>query len=192
MPSLTRWSSQNALPVADEVAAEAAARLLDPVAPDELDEVGRLIRVELVVRDQAEPHGRRGHALLEVFSVEAEAMVLELDDVVVARDVVRLHHPPSIAFAPVSIRLFAASVAVTVVVVGAVWVSDLSFQRAVLLAPVLVIGLGAVAGLVVFWGRIGWDSLRRSRHPRLIAAGALAFVALLVVLTLLGVNLPHE
>ncbi len=91
-----------------------------------------------------------------------------------------------------SIRLFAASVAVTVVVVGAVWVSDLSFQRAVLLAPVLVIGLGAVAGLVVFWGRIGWDSLRRSRHPRLIAAGALAFVALLVVLTLLGVNLPHE
>jgi len=92
----------------------------------------------------------------------------------------------------VSIRLFAASVAVTVVVVGAVWVSDLSFQRAALLAPVLVIGLGAVAGLVVFWGRIGWDSLRRSRHPRLIAAGALAFVALLVVLTLLGVNLPHE
>jgi hypothetical protein len=57
---------------------------------------------------------------------------------------------------------------------------------------VLVIGLGAVAGLVVFWGRIGWDSLKRSRHPRLIAAGALAFIALLVALTLLGVNLPHE
>jgi hypothetical protein len=130
--------------------------------------------------------------LLEVLSVEAEAMVLELDDVVVARDVVRLHHPPSIAFAPVSIRLFAASVAVTGIVVLAVWISDLSFERAALLAPVLVIGLGAVAGLVVFWGRIGWDSLRRSRHPRLIAAGALAFVALLVVLTLLGVNLPHE
>jgi hypothetical protein len=92
----------------------------------------------------------------------------------------------------VSTRLFAASAAVTVLVVVAVWVSDLSFQRAALLAPVLVIGLGAVAGLVVFWGRIGWDSLRRSRHPRLIAAGALAFVALLVVLTLLGVNLPHE
>ena len=74
----------------------------------------------------------------------------------------------------------------------AVWVSDLSFERAALLAPVLVIGLGAVAGLVVFWGRIGWDSLRRSRHPRLIAVGALAFIALLVALTLLGVNLPHE
>jgi hypothetical protein len=92
----------------------------------------------------------------------------------------------------VSARLFVASAAVTALVVVAVWVSDLSFQRAALLAPVLVIGLGAVAGLVVFWGRIGWDSLRRSSHPRLILAGGLAFIALLVVLTLLGVNLPHE
>jgi hypothetical protein len=92
----------------------------------------------------------------------------------------------------VSIRLFAASVAVTAVVVVAVWFTDLSFQRAALLAPVLVVGLGAVAGLAVFWGRIGWDSLRRSRHPRLIAAGAVALVALLAVLTLLGVDLPHE
>ncbi len=82
--------------------------------------------------------------------------------------------------------------AVTALVVLAVWLTDLSFQRAALLAPVLVIGVGAVAGLVVFWGRTGWDSLRRSRHPALIAAGAAVFVALLVVLTLLGVNLPHE
>jgi hypothetical protein len=92
----------------------------------------------------------------------------------------------------VSTRLLAASVAVTALVVLAVWITDLSFQRAALLAPVLVIGIGAVAGLVVFWGRIGWDSLRRSRHPRLVVAGAAAFLALLVVLTLLGVNLPHE
>ena len=88
--------------------------------------------------------------------------------------------------------MFAASAAVTAIVVIAVWVSDLSFQRAALLAPVLVIGLGAVAGLVVFWGRIGWDSLRRSRHPRVLVAAGLAFIGLLVVLTLLGVNLPHE
>ena len=91
-----------------------------------------------------------------------------------------------------SARLFAASVAVTALVVVAVWVTDLSFQRAVLLAPVLVIGLGALAGLVLFWGRIGWDSLRRSRHPRLWVAGGIAFIALLVVLSLLGVNLPHD
>ena len=91
-----------------------------------------------------------------------------------------------------STRLFAASVAVTALVVVTVWLTDLSFQRAALLAPVLVIGVGALAGLVIFWGRTGWESLSRSRHPRLIVAGGVAFVALLVVLTLLGVNLPHE
>jgi hypothetical protein len=88
--------------------------------------------------------------------------------------------------------LFAVSAAVTALVVLAVWITDLSFERAALLAPVLVIGVAAVAGMVVFWGRVGWDSLRRSRHPRLLVAGGLAFVGLLVVLTLLGVNLPHE
>jgi hypothetical protein len=92
----------------------------------------------------------------------------------------------------VSLKLVAASVAVTVVVLVTVWVSDLTFQRAVLLAPVLVIGLAAVAGLVVFWGRVGLDSLRRARHPRLILAAAFAFVLLLVGLTLLGIELPRE
>jgi hypothetical protein len=92
----------------------------------------------------------------------------------------------------VSARLATASVAVTALVLVTVWVTDLSFERAVLLAPVLVIGLAAVAGLAVFWGRIGWDSLRSSRHPRLLVAGAVASVLLLVVLTLLGVKLPRE
>jgi hypothetical protein len=92
----------------------------------------------------------------------------------------------------VSIRLVIASVFVTVLVVVAVWVTDLSFQRAALLAPVLVIGVGALAGLIVFWGRIGWDSIRRSRHPRLIVLAAVGFLALLTLLTVLGVNLPHE
>ena len=91
-----------------------------------------------------------------------------------------------------STRYLLASAAVTAIVVITVWVTDLSFQRAILLAPVLVIGLGAVAGLVVFWGRVGWDSLRKSRHPRLLVGGSLAFVALIVVLTILGVKLPHE
>ena len=80
-----------------------------------------------------------------------------------------------------STRLAAASGAVTALVLVAVWVSDLSFGRAILLAPVLVIGVAAVAGLVVFWG-----------HPRLVIAATLAFVLLLVGLTLLGVQLPRE
>ncbi|CAN5294062.1 hypothetical protein BH18ACT12_BH18ACT12_01220 [soil metagenome] len=91
-----------------------------------------------------------------------------------------------------SARLTAASVVVTLLVLVTVWISDLSFERAVLLAPVLVIGLAAVAGLLVFWGRVGWDSLSRARHPRFLVAAAVAFVLLLVVLTLVGVKLPRE
>jgi len=83
-------------------------------------------------------------------------------------------------------------VAVTLLVVVTVWLTNLSFERAVLLAPVLVIGLAAVAGLVVFWGRVGWDSLRRTQHPRLWVAAAALFVLLLVGLTLLGVKLPRD
>jgi len=92
----------------------------------------------------------------------------------------------------VSARLFAVSLAITGLVLVAVWVTDLSFQRAALLAPVLVIGVAAVAGMVVFWSRVGWESLSRARHPRLLVAAGLAFIGLLVVLTFLGVNLPHE
>jgi hypothetical protein len=81
---------------------------------------------------------------------------------------------------------------VTVLVLVTVWLTNLSFERAILLAPVLVIGLAAVAGLVVFWGRVGWDSFRKARHPRLVVALSVAFVLLLVALTLLGVQLPSE
>jgi hypothetical protein len=92
----------------------------------------------------------------------------------------------------VSVRLAAASAVVTALVVVTVWLTDLSFGRAALLAPVLVIGLAAVAGLLAFWGRVGWDSLSRARHPRLLVAAGLAFILLLVGLTLLGVQLPRE
>ena len=61
-----------------------------------------------------------------------------------------------------------------------------------LLAPVLVLGVAALAGLVVFWGRVAWESLSKTRHPRLLIAGAAAFVLLIVGLTILGVDLPRE
>ena len=89
-------------------------------------------------------------------------------------------------------RYVTASAAITAIVVVTVWVTDLSFERAILLAPVLVVGLAAAAGLMVFWGRVGWDSLRRARHPWLIVGAAAACIGVLVVLTVLGVKLPHE
>ncbi len=89
-------------------------------------------------------------------------------------------------------RYLAASAAVTAIVVVTVWVTNLSFQRAILLAPVLVVGVGAIAGLFVFWGRVGWDSFRRSRHRRAIAIGSTVLLVVLVVLSILGVKLPHE
>jgi hypothetical protein len=92
----------------------------------------------------------------------------------------------------VSLRYLTASVAVTAIVVVTVWLTNLSFQRAILLAPVLVLGLAAAAGLAVFWGRVGWESFRKSRRPRLVLVAAFAFIGLLVLLTVLGVKLPHE
>ena len=59
---------RDALPVADEVAAERASRLLDPALGRELDEVVRLVVVELVRLDEAELDGRAGDPLLEVGS----------------------------------------------------------------------------------------------------------------------------
>ena len=91
-----------------------------------------------------------------------------------------------------SVRTLDASLAVGVLVLLAVWLTDLSFERAALLAPVLVLGLAALAGLLVLWGRVAWQQLRESRHPRAIVAFSLLGVALIVALSLLGVKLPHE
>jgi uncharacterized membrane protein YidH (DUF202 family) len=91
-----------------------------------------------------------------------------------------------------SMRVAAASLAVTALVLVTVWLTDLSMERAILLAPVLVIGVAAVAGLTVFWGRVGWESLRGTRRPGLILLLVLAVVLVLTALTLLGVDLPRE
>src|SRR5258707_392917 len=72
------------LPVADEVPAEPGARLDDLPVRGDLDEVTDLLVVEVVRSDQAESDGRGGDSLLEIESVEAEAVAEELDDVVLA------------------------------------------------------------------------------------------------------------
>jgi hypothetical protein len=94
--------------------------------------------------------------------------------------------------ARVSTRVVAASCAVTALVLLSSWLFDLSVERAALLAPVLVVGVAAVAGLLVLWGRVGWEQYRESRHPLAIAVAAGAIVAVFVTLSLVGVKLPHE
>jgi len=57
---------------------------------------------------------------------------------------------------------------------------------------VIVVGGAAAVGLVILWGKVALQSLRESRRPRLVLALWLAGLALLVLLTVLGVNLPRE
>jgi hypothetical protein len=74
----------------------------------------------------------------------------------------------------------------------AAWALEWPLERVVLLAPVLVIGAGAVAGLAVLWARVVAESLRRGRRPLLWLGVGLAAVGLIAALSLLGVQLPRE
>ena len=76
--------------------------------------------------------------------------------------------------------------------VAVAWLFDVSVSHVTLLAPVVVLVAAAVAGLAVFWYRAAADSLRQSRHPRMILGAAAAVVAVGIVLTVLGVELPRE
>jgi hypothetical protein len=66
------------------------------------------------------------------------------------------------------------------------------WERAAVLAPVIVVAVGAAAGLVLLWTRVGWESLRRQRHPWRIVGIVVAAMAVLTVLSVLGVKLPRE
>ena len=77
-------------------------------------------------------------------------------------------------------------------VLAVVWVFEISLSRAALLAPVIVVAVGAGAGVVVLWAKVGWEALRRRRRPWLVAGIALAAFAVIAVLSLLGLELPRE
>ena len=124
----------------------------------ELDEVEDLLVLELIATDQPEPNRGCGDALLEVVPVEAEAVAEELDDVVVPRRVVRLGHPGRIArdyAALVNPRAVIVSMlACAVLVVGGKYFFDLSWESALVLAPVFVLTLGGIAFIVVLWAKV--------------------------------------
>jgi hypothetical protein len=93
----------------------------------------------------------------------------------------------------VSTRAAIASGLVTAgLVLAVVWVFEISLSRAALLAPVIVVAVGAGAGVVVLWAKVGWEALRRRRRPWLVAGIALAAFAAIAVLSLLGLELPRE
>jgi hypothetical protein len=77
-------------------------------------------------------------------------------------------------------------------VLAVAWVFELPVGRVVVLAPVVVVIAAAVAGLAVFWVRAARESYREAKRPRLIAGAAIGIVALGIVLTILGVELPRE
>jgi hypothetical protein len=72
------------------------------------------------------------------------------------------------------------------------WALSWPFEKAVSLAPVIVVGGAAAVGLVLLWGKVALNSLRESRHPRRVLAYWLFGLGLLVLLTFLGVKLPSE
>jgi hypothetical protein len=89
-------------------------------------------------------------------------------------------------------KITLASIGVAVVVAASATALGWPLERAVYLAPVLVVCALTVAGLFLFWGKVAWAQLKETRRPRFWLAvwvGGIAFIALLA---LLGVNLPKE
>ena len=90
------------------------------------------------------------------------------------------------------LRYLAALAAVLGLVALTAWALSWPFEKAVYLAPVIVIGGAAAVGLVLLWGKVAFASLQESRHPRRVLAYWLLGLGLLVLLTVLGVKLPKE
>jgi hypothetical protein len=75
---------------------------------------------------------------------------------------------------------------------AAAWAFAWPLEKAVYLAPIIVAAAGASIGLLVFWGRVVYVQVRESPNRRLLIWLAAGFLALVIVLTALGVSLPRE
>ena len=90
------------------------------------------------------------------------------------------------------LRYAGALVAVLALVSVTAWALSWPFEKAIYLAPVIVVVGAAVVALVLLWSKVALNSLRESRHPRRVVAYWLLGLGLLVALTVLGVKLPNE
>jgi hypothetical protein len=91
-----------------------------------------------------------------------------------------------------ALRFSVAGTAVAAMVAATAWAMGWPLERAVYLAPVIVVGFAAAAGLLILWGKVALQGLRETRRPRLVLALWLVGIGLLVLLSVLGVELPRE
>jgi len=91
-----------------------------------------------------------------------------------------------------ALRIPAALVVVLGLVFLTAWLMGWSAERAIYLAPVIVVGFAAAAGLLILWGKVAVQQLRETRRPRLVLALWLLGIGLIVLLSVLGVELPRE
>jgi len=91
-----------------------------------------------------------------------------------------------------ALRFSVAATAVAAMVAATAWAMGWPLERAVYLAPVIVVGFAAAAGLLILWGKVALQGLRETRRPRLVLALWLVGIGLLVLLSVLGVELPRE
>ena len=91
-----------------------------------------------------------------------------------------------------ALRLPIAALAVVAMVAATALLMGWPLERAVYLAPVIVIGFAAAAGLLILWGKVAWQQLQETKRPRLVITLWILGIGLLVLLSILGVKLPKE
>jgi hypothetical protein len=72
------------------------------------------------------------------------------------------------------------------------WLLGLSLERVLILAPALVIGTGLVIAVLMLLARALVESIRELERPRLVLGLIAAGIALIAILSVIGVELPRE
>jgi hypothetical protein len=91
-----------------------------------------------------------------------------------------------------SLRIGIALAVVFALVLSTAWIMGWPLEKAIYLAPVIVVATAALLGLLILWGKVALQSLRESKRPRLVLGLWVGGIALLVLLSVLGVELPRE
>lgn len=92
-----------------------------------------------------------------------------------------------------SARLLTGSAAVCVgLAFGVAWLFRMPLDRALVLAPVIVVAAGVLAMVFVLLTRAAIENARELRNPRRFWIGLLVACVVIALLSLLGVELPRE